>query len=207
MKPLLMLFVVMIGISSLAMAQTNDLFISEYVEGSGFNKALEIFNGSGDPIDLGNYSLKRYSNGSTSGTVIALSEINLVPGDAFVIAHSSADPALLNLADQTSAEISFNGDDAMVLVRNGNVVDSIGQVGFDPGSAWTCTEGSTANATLRRVSSFCVGDTTVDDAFDPCETFDFYPSDEFSDLGMHLADCTSVANGRGTWGSLKAAYR
>lgn len=207
MKPLLMFVVLMFGISPLAMAQTNDLFISEYVEGSGFNKALEIFNGSGDPIDLGNYTLERYSNGATSGTAIALNSVVLVPGDAFVITHTSADAPLLDLADQTSSELSFNGDDAIVLLRNGNVVDSFGQVGFDPGSAWTCAAGSTANSTLRRISSFCNGDTIVDDEFDPCDTFGFFPSDDFSDLGMHHSDCTSVANDRGTWGSLKASFR
>jgi hypothetical protein len=34
-------------------ATPTDLFFSEYVEGSGFNKAVEIFNGTGAAIDLG----------------------------------------------------------------------------------------------------------------------------------------------------------
>ena len=32
-------------------AQT--IFISEYVEGSSYNKALEIFNGTGAPVKIG----------------------------------------------------------------------------------------------------------------------------------------------------------
>ena len=38
----------------------------EYIEGSSFNKAVEIFNGTGAPVDLaaGGYVLELYSNGS-----------------------------------------------------------------------------------------------------------------------------------------------
>lgn len=207
MKRLLMLLCLLVGMTGTAAAQTSDLFISEYVEGSGYNKALEIFNGTGDPIDLGQYSIERYSNGTTDPMVIPLDAVSLVPGDVFVITHASADPALLGLADQSSAEINFNGDDAVVLTRDGLVIDSIGQVGFDPGSAWSCPSGSTVNATLQRIASFCQGDTNADDAFDPCDSFAFLPSDDFSGLGSHSADCTSVANRRPTWGSLKASFR
>lgn len=207
MKSLFTLLMLMFCISGVAAAQTADLFISEYVEGSGYNKALEIYNGTSDPIDLGGYSIEIYNNGATTPSTIALPAMSLVPGDVFVLAHASADPALLALADQTDSGVNFNGDDAVVLAHSLQIVDSIGQVGFDPGSAWTCSLGSTVNATLRRIASFCTGDTTVDDPYDPCESFEFYPSDSFDGLGVHTADCTSVGNGAMSWGSLKAAYR
>src|SRR4028118_1664945 len=46
----------------------SDLFISEYIEGSSNNKALEIYNGTGTPVDLaaGNYVIQMYFNGSTT---------------------------------------------------------------------------------------------------------------------------------------------
>jgi hypothetical protein len=49
-----------------------DLLISEYIEGSSNNKAIEIFNGTGAPVDLSNYKLELYSNGSAppSSTLI-----------------------------------------------------------------------------------------------------------------------------------------
>ena len=49
-------------------ASSTDLFFSEYVEGSSFNKALEIFNGTGGAVDLvaGGYVVQVYSNGATS---------------------------------------------------------------------------------------------------------------------------------------------
>src|SRR3954449_6937208 len=50
-----------------AAATPTDLFISEYVEGSANNKALELFNGTGSPIDLaaGGYGVQIYFNGAT----------------------------------------------------------------------------------------------------------------------------------------------
>ena len=207
MKQLFLFFCVLLCAGSTALAQTADLFISEYVEGSGNNKALEIFNGTGDPIELGNFAIERYSNGGTTAVTIPLDAVSLVPGDVFIIANPAAEPALLALADQTSSEINFNGDDAVTLVRSGLVIDSIGQVGFDPGTAWICASGSTLNATLRRVPSFCEGDTNPDDPFDPCETFSFFPSDSFDGLGSHTSDCTSVANGAVSWDSVKAIFR
>ena len=189
------------------LAQTTDLFISEYIEGSGFNKAVEIYNGTADPIDISAYTLDRYSNGAATPLSIPLSGGMVNPGEVFVIANPSADAAILALADQTSVEINFNGDDALVLREGSFPVDSFGQVGMDPGSGWTCSGGTTVNATLVRSPAFCVGDMDPDDAFDPCESFEFYATDYFADLGRHLADCTSVSVQNLSLGSMKAIYR
>src|SRR5262245_13246512 len=45
-----------------------ELFISEYIEGSSNNKALEIYNGTGAAIDLAaqGYNVQMYFNGSAS---------------------------------------------------------------------------------------------------------------------------------------------
>ena len=162
-----------------AQAQTpTDLFVSEYVEGSSNNKAIEIYNGTGSAVDLtaGNYVLQYYFNGSTSaGLTIALTG-TVSTGDVFVVAQSSADAALLAQADQTNGSGWFNGDDAIVLRRGGSggtVLDSIGQVGVDPGSEWG---GVTADNTLRRKDTVCAGDTTINDAFDPTIEWDSFTS-------------------------------
>lgn len=42
----------------------SNLFISEYVEGTGNNKAIEIYNPTGNPIHLDGYRLIRWDNGS-----------------------------------------------------------------------------------------------------------------------------------------------
>src|SRR5688572_2835011 len=97
-----------------AESATTDLIISEYVEGSSFNKAIEIYNGTGAEVDLSTYVLELYSNGSaTPSQDIELSG-TLADGDILVLAHPSADQAILDVADVLDgAVINFNGDDAL----------------------------------------------------------------------------------------------
>ncbi len=191
-----------------ALAQTSNLLITEYVEGSAENQALEIFNGTEDLIDLGSYSIERFSNGSTTSVSIPLDSVDLQPGDTWVIVNSLADPVLLAMADQTSGDLNFNGNDALVLAFAGNqVVDSFGRVGEDPGDYWSCAAGNTQNHTLRRLSSICSGDMVIDDEFDPCLEYSFFASDVFTGLGTHIADCGAVGDGDPTWGTLKASFR
>jgi len=106
-----------LGAHTLSCGLAPDLIISEYVEGTSNNKAIEIVNGTGAPIDLGagNYRIEIYFNGGTSaGQVIGLTG-TLANGDVHVLAHSSANAAILAVADQTSSNLNFNGDDAVVL--------------------------------------------------------------------------------------------
>ncbi len=72
------------------MAQCSDLFISEYVEGSNNNKALEIYNPTDVPVNLSNYAFGRFSNGATStastnGDPVVLPNVMLAPYDAYVV--------------------------------------------------------------------------------------------------------------------------
>src|SRR5699024_7047417 len=46
----------------------HDLFISEYIEGSSYNKPIEIYNGTGSSVKLSDYQLELYSNGSDKST-------------------------------------------------------------------------------------------------------------------------------------------
>lgn len=134
-----------------AQAQASEqVIISEYVEGSGNNKAIELFNAGSQAVDLSQYQLDIFFNGSSSaGSSIALSGM-LAAGGTHVLADNDADAAILALAQQTSSASFFNGDDALVLSRNGEVVDSLGQVGEDPGSEWGSGDVSTQNNTIRR---------------------------------------------------------
>ncbi|MEU0549412.1 lamin tail domain-containing protein [Micromonospora sp. NPDC005979] len=174
---------------SAASAAPPDLFISEYVEGSSNNKAIELFNGTGAPVDLtaGGYQLQLYFNGSTTATTIALTG-TVAAGDAFVFASASAGAAILAQADQTTGASLFNGDDAIVLRRGTTVLDSIGQVGVDPGTEWGTGTTSTADNTLRRLPSVTAGDTDPSDAFDPAAQWAGFPVDTFDGLGSHSVD-------------------
>lgn len=175
-----------------ARAATTDLLISEYIEGSSFNKAIEIYNGTGGAVNLatGNYVLELYSNGS--GTVsqsVALAGV-LADGDVFVLAHASADPAILAVTDVTSSSvINFNGDDAVLLRKAGAVVDAFGQIGLDPGSQWT---GGGLDDTMRRNADVCAGDTDASNAFDASSEWTVLAINTFDGLGSHTANCGVV---------------
>lgn len=167
-----------------ALSAPAEPFLSEYVEGSSNNKALEITNPTGAPVDLaaGGHAVRMYFNGSSSPGLIVNLTGTVAPGDVFVLAHASAAPAVLAQADQTSGAGWFNGDDAVELVRAGTILDAVGQVGSDPGTEWGSGLTSTADNTLRRKAG-AGPDTGTGDAFDPAAEWDGFPTDAFDGLG------------------------
>ncbi len=172
-------------------ASATELFFSEYIEGSSNNKALEIFNGTGAPIDLAaqGYNVQMFFNGSTSAGLTINLTGTVVSGDVFVLAHGSANATILAQADQTNSAGWFNGDDAVVLRKGTTIIDVIGQIGFDPGPEWGSGLTSTADNTLRRKSNICAGDTNGSDAFDPSVEWDGFATDTFDGLGSHTSNC------------------
>lgn len=197
-----------------AVAASGDLFISEYIEGSSNNKAIEIYNPSGASVDLAasGYQLQQYSNGSpTVGLTINLSG-TVAAGDVFVFAHALAGAAILAQADQSANLGLFNGDDAVALVKGGVIVDVIGQIGVDPGTEWGTGLASTADNTLRRNAGITTGDTDGSNPFDPAAEWTGFPVDTFDGLGAHgsdpepdpdpVADCTATP---ATIGSVQGA--
>jgi predicted extracellular nuclease len=110
-----------LGSHTVTCGTASGLFISEYVEGSSLNKAIEIYNGTGAAVNLAsiNATLQVFFNGNTSaGTTIQLSG-TLADGDVFVVADDGASSAILAVADQTTTASLFNGDDAIVLTVGG----------------------------------------------------------------------------------------
>ena len=164
------------------------IIISEYVEGSSNNKAIELFNTGATTVDLddGQFVIQFYSNGnSTPSTTIDLVG-TIAPNGAFVLADDGA--VLGILPDQTSTSSFFNGDDAVVLRQggsSGSILDVIGQVGFDPGDEWESGLVSTKDSTLRRKPTILSGDTNPNDSFDPSVQWIGYAQDTFDGLGSH----------------------
>lgn len=168
-----------------ATAAQAELFISEYIEGSSNNKAIEIFNPGSDSVNLSGWQLQTFFNGSlTAGLTLNLNG-TLAPGAVYVVAHASANAQILAQANQTTSAGWFNGDDAVALVRAGERVDVFGQIGFDPGTAWISGTVTTLDRTLRRKPGITTGDNVGDDPFDPAVEWDVYPQDDASDLGQH----------------------
>ncbi len=137
-----------------------DLFISEMIEGTAMNKAVEIFNPTDSPIDLANFNLRIFHNGQLTPIKIPLSG-TIASKSTFVIAHSAANTDIKSKADMLDNKVNFDGNDAIVLEKGngGNYIDKIGEIGVNPGpGGWLCTSGSTKDQTLRRKSSIGRGE-------------------------------------------------
>ena len=190
-----------------ALAQT-DIFISEYIEGSSYNKAIEIYNATDQDLDLSRVTIETYFNGSLTTTAILTLAGTLAAGDVWVIAHPSSIAAILAVADQTSSTVAnFNGDDTVLLYLDGVVVDSIGKLGFDPGTMFGTEPITTVNHTLVRKLDACDGDADPSDDYDPAVTFDSYAVDTSTYLGFHTTGCLVVPDEVNSFGSVKSLFR
>ncbi|WP_099156638.1 5'-nucleotidase C-terminal domain-containing protein [Virgibacillus ndiopensis] len=153
-----------------------DLFISEYVEGSSYNKAIEIYNGTGDSVDLSNYTLELYSNDATESSQSVTLSGTLEHNDLYVIAHKSASTEILSTADlENSAIANFNGDDVVVLKKNDSAIDVLGVIGTDGDFA--------KDITLVRDASV----TGASGIYDDTEWVN-YVKDTFAYLGSHTME-------------------
>ncbi|MDZ7651386.1 MAG: lamin tail domain-containing protein [Burkholderiaceae bacterium] len=140
-----------IVVAPAVVSQPGRLFISEYIEGSGFNKAIELYNPGPGAADLNRYTLRLFSNGAAAPSQSITLSGSLAAGATYVLCNAGIDAAVLARCQTTNnAVINFNGDDALTLELDGAIVDQFGQVGFDPGAAWTDSGLSTVDRTLRR---------------------------------------------------------
>lgn len=174
-----------VGLALAGQAQAQ-LLISEYLEGSGNNKAVELSNLGSDAVDLSQYRLALYANGkpiSESPTNSLALQGTLAPGATLVLANPSASSEILAKANRTSGNLVFNGDDALVLYRGNEIIDSFGQVGVDPGTAWVSGNVSTLDMTLRRKATVTTGRTDATAPFDPAQEYVAAPKDDASGLG------------------------
>ena len=182
-KSLLIIITLFISIAMFSQ-ECSDLFISEYVEGSGNNKALELYNPTNEPIDMGNYQLVRYSNGgfvpysvTLGGTIQSKSTYVVVldkrdpDGTGF---DQPVDSALQMKADtflcpvyEENRMMYFNGNDAVTLEKlTGTIVDVFGFIGppmTSEDNGWgnlndtTITYNSGGNPTEYTIQNYIVG--------------------------------------------------
>ena len=155
--------------------------LTQYVEGSSYNKAIEIANLGSTAIDLSAYSIEVYSNANTTaGVTIALGG-TLAPNDVYVVADDGRGSAILAVADQTTTASLWNGNDSIVLTGASGVVDSLGKIGENV--YWSSNGVTTQDNTLCRIDTITSGDTNPNDAFDPSVEWEAIGNDVFYGLG------------------------
>jgi hypothetical protein len=185
------------------------VFISEYIEGSSNNKALEIYNNTGSAVDLSRYTIKAANNGTGWGCVGGTPDTRyvlplagtLAAGDVFVVYNSAADAAIVAVGDLGKAYNAtvnggdgdnvpaFNGDDAIGLFYGDSLIDVIGVPTTDPGTNWPVAgTGATSEYTLVRKASVVTGNTdwTTSSGTNATDSeWEVYPQDTFGYLGEH----------------------
>lgn len=201
--PMKKLYILLLSlITTASFSQATDLFFSQYGEGSGNNKFLEIYNGTGQDVDLSNYAFPN-ANGGSDGNHEYWNEFPegaiVANGDVYVIAHPSASDEITATADHLHQWLS-NGDDGYALVvgteEQYSIIDFIGDFGDDPGDGWDVAgvEEATKNHTLTRKSSVCQGNPDWDASRGTNEEDSEWIVTEQNDstgLGSHVAECSS----------------
>ena len=171
-----------------AVGNCGELFISEYVEGSQKNQVIEIYNPTEKDINLSQYTLKIFKNGSATNPEVIQFFGTILSKDVFVCGNDQAEAAVIALCDATASNHSFGGDDAIGLYKNDTLIDIIGEIGINPGqTGWQVGTGFTKDQTLVR--RFDVRGSTpywTQSVFE----WDVRPMDDFSDLGSHSSVTT-----------------
>jgi endonuclease I/chitodextrinase len=107
-----------------------ELFFSEYAEGGGYNKAIEIANLTDNVVNLSAYSVKRQSKGTWEAPLTLSGSIEV--SDVFVIINGfTEDQTLLtekDLSTQNVTPMTFNGDDRVGLFKDDVLIDIIGDL-------------------------------------------------------------------------------
>ncbi|MCH3977015.1 MAG: bacterial Ig-like domain-containing protein [Bacilli bacterium] len=164
----------------------SDLIISEYVEGSGNNKVIEIYNGTGNDVDLSNYMLVQYNNGKTFDELPDSYKLTinstLSNNSTYVIVNSGSSDAIKAIANHicssTEYLTGFNGDDAIGLFHNDELIDLVGEIG----SAVKFAE----DMTLVRNPSVTSPTSTYNSS-----EWAVFPKDNIEHLGSHIMNLSS----------------
>lgn len=151
--------------------EAGDLIISDYIEGSSWNKAIQLYNGTSRTIDLSKYSLQKQSNGDGGFYSTLRLSGQLLPSKTYAIVHKDAIETLKSKANLlTDTLLQFNGNDAIQLIRSGVTIDMVGQANAGADKIWG------ENLTLKRnqsvnhpVSVFNINEWNVF----PFETYNF----------------------------------
>jgi hypothetical protein len=175
-----------------------ELFISEWAEGNGNNKYLEIANFTGAEINLDDYSLASVSNmpsivGEHEFWNPFKSGATIAHGDVWVVCKPDIDETIISQCDQFNQYLS-NGDDGWKLVKGSEsdytVIDSLGDFQGDPGSGWNVCgiEEATKDHTLIKkigVNGIANWNSSIGTNSDDCSWI-VKDLNDWSNIGAHL---------------------
>lgn len=137
------------------------LMFSQYIDGTSNKKGLEIYNPDSLTVNLADYEIQQFTNGSTTKSATFQLEGSLASKAKYIIGRTELQAVIGNKVNQV-AGLAFNGDDTLVLFYKGTPIDRFGRVGEDPGTGWGVGFSSYQNSLSRTKTSNNV--TSIDPA-------------------------------------------
>jgi predicted extracellular nuclease len=139
----------LLGASSIFSVAHAQLMFSQYIDGNSNKKGLEIYNPDATSVNLADYEIQQFNNGTTLKPLVFPLNGNLKSKGRFLVGHAALQTELGDKVNQV-AGFTFNGDDAILLVYKGKVIDRFGRLGEQPTSGgWGTTIISKANSFTR----------------------------------------------------------
>ncbi len=196
------------GFGAYKVTPANEIFLSEYIEGSSNNKALEIYNGTGADVALDNYQIAQSANGNGWQYFhIFPEEAVLEDEDVWVILNNSTDPTFFPewRADEFLAYpsvVHHNGNDARAIIKvaaeygDTLVVDVFGDPNSDQNFNVAGVPGAAQNHSIVRKAAVTNGNsdwvssagTNADDS-----EWIVYDQNTFTYLGTHPGEAPQLA--------------
>lgn len=115
-------------------SQCDNIFFSEYIEGSGNNRAIELYNPTPNAISLAGYriTMKGFNNAGAANSVFFNLNGTIPSKATYVLANDQADfNNIRSIADTivpggAGSIMNYTGDDALILSKSGVTIDAIG---------------------------------------------------------------------------------
>lgn len=167
---------------------------SKYIEGKSNNRALEIFNGTGNDVSLDGYRLLMENNGAggfTFGEYAFEADAVVPAGGTFTVCNANFN-AVRDIADVTigfnnggyANIMTFTGDDAIGLFApDGRLIDALGYESTDVNDEVSGNWGQDKSF-YRKTSVYMPSDKFR------IEQWNIHPMDYFEGYGSHALDAT-----------------
>lgn len=153
MKPIklqtLSLSLALLGCASPVYAQ---LMFSQYIDGSSNRKGLEIYNPDASTVNLADYEIQQFTNGSTTKSATFALQGSLASKVKYVVGRTELQTEIGSKVNQVVG-LAFNGNDALVLLYKGVPIDRFGRVGEDTGTGWSGANFSSYKNSLSRLKT------------------------------------------------------